>query len=193
MPNESGYSIGELAAMAGVTPRTIRYYVSIGLLASPGPGPQSRYGDSHLTRLRLIRKLQREHLPLGEIAQRLDGLDEEAVEQALEAGEADDAPGSALDYIRRLRSETAAPAMELWRLMPSGPLMDRSAATVSAGSGPASKASVPEQTQRTQWERVPLSLNVELHIRRPLGRLEQKRVERLIRIGREILEEGDQP
>jgi hypothetical protein len=40
---------------------------------------------------------------------------------------------------------------------------------------------------------VTLGPNVELHIRRPLGRLDQKRVERLIRIGREILEEGDQP
>jgi hypothetical protein len=39
---------------------------------------------------------------------------------------------------------------------------------------------------------VALSDNVELHIRRPLGRLDNKRVERLIRIGREILEE-DQP
>ncbi len=147
MPNESEYSIGELAAMAGVTPRTIRYYVSIGLLASPGQaGPQTRYGDSHLARLRLIRKLQREHLPLGEIAQRLDGLDEEAVEQALEAGEADDAPGSALDYIRQLQSETAAPQMELRRLMPSGPVMNRSAVTVSAMSGPAPKASATEQT-----------------------------------------------
>jgi hypothetical protein len=60
-------------------------------------------------------------------------------------------------------------------------------------SGPAPKASAAEPTQRTQWERVALSPNVELHIRRPVGRLEQKRVERLIRIGREILEEGDQP
>jgi hypothetical protein len=83
--------------------------------------------------------------------------------------------------------------MELRRQMPSGPVMNRSAVTASAMTGPAPKAAAPEQTQRTQWERVPLSQNVELHIRRPVGRLEQKRVERLIRIGREILEEGDQP
>ena len=62
-----------------------------------------------------------------------------------------------------------------------------------ATTGPASSTSAPEPIQRTQWERVALSQNVEVHIRRPLGRLEQKRVERLIRIGREILEEGDQP
>jgi hypothetical protein len=60
-------------------------------------------------------------------------------------------------------------------------------------AAPSPTVATPEQAQRTQWDRVALSQNVELHIRRPLGRLEQKRVERLIRIGREILEEGDQP
>ena len=84
MPNEQEYTIGELATLAGVTPRTIRYYVSIGLLPSPGQsGPGTRYGDGHLARLRLIRRLQREHLPLGEIAVRLEGLDDVAVEAAL--------------------------------------------------------------------------------------------------------------
>jgi hypothetical protein len=46
-------------------------------------------------------------------------------------------------------------------------------------------------TQRSQWERVTLSQNVELHIRRPLGRLEQKQIERLVRLGRELLEGRD--
>jgi hypothetical protein len=45
--------------------------------------------------------------------------------------------------------------------------------------------------QRSQWDRVTLSQNVELHIRRPLSRLEHKRVERLIRLGRELLEGED--
>jgi hypothetical protein len=47
-------------------------------------------------------------------------------------------------------------------------------------------------TQRTQWERVTLSPNVELHVRRPSSRAEQKQVERLVRLGRELLE-GGQP
>ena len=69
MPTEQEYAIGELADLAGVTPRTIRYYVSIGLLPAPEQaGPRTRYGDGHLKRLRLIRNLQRQHLPLGESA-----------------------------------------------------------------------------------------------------------------------------
>ena len=106
MPNEQEYTIGELATLAGVTPRTIRYYVSIGLLPSPGQsGPGTRYGEGHLARLRLIRRLQREHLPLGEIAVRLEGLDDVAVEAALAIEDLGPAQGeeSAIGGRRRCR------------------------------------------------------------------------------------------
>ncbi len=45
---------------------------------------------------------------------------------------------------------------------------------------------------RSQWDRVSLTPDVELHVRRPLTRSQNKRVERLIAIARELLEE-DQP
>jgi DNA-binding transcriptional MerR regulator len=44
-------------------------------------------------------------------------------------------------------------------------------------------------TARSQWERHALGPNIELHVRRPLGRLEQRRVERLITIARQVLKE----
>ncbi|MCA9728838.1 MAG: MerR family transcriptional regulator, partial [Candidatus Eisenbacteria bacterium] len=44
-----GFTIGELAARAGVTSRTIHYYVSQGLLPGPGKqGPRTRYPQSFL-------------------------------------------------------------------------------------------------------------------------------------------------
>ncbi len=178
MPNEQEYSISELANLAGVTPRTIRYYVSIGLLASPGQvGPGTRYGDGHLQRLRLIRKLQREHLPLGEIGTRLQGLDEDDVAHALEADGPAVTPGSALDYIRQLREGPGAgdvPDVYVSRSIAAPPEMGEAE---------------PQPTQRSQWERIALSQNVELHIRKPLGRLEKKRVDRLIHVASELLEE----
>ena len=74
------YSLTELADLAGVTPRTVRYYMSQGLLPSSGTsGPGAKYDDAHLVRLRLVRKLQREHLPLAEIRQRLAGLDDATI------------------------------------------------------------------------------------------------------------------
>ena len=45
------------------------------------------------------------------------------------------------------------------------------------------------QSERSQWERLALAENIELHIRRPLSRIEQRRVERLITIARQVLKE----
>ena len=68
MPNDTGYAITDLASLAGVTPRTIRYYVSVGLIPAPEQaGRAARYGEDHLRRIRLIRRLQEQHLPLAEI------------------------------------------------------------------------------------------------------------------------------
>ena len=47
----------------------------------------------------------------------------------------------------------------------------------------------PRATERSQWERLSLGENIELHIRRPLSRPEQRRVERLITIARQVLDE----
>ena len=179
MPTDQEYSISELAALAGITPRTVRYYVSVGLLPSPTQaGPSSRYGDAHLRRLRLIRRLQAQHLPLAQIRGRLDGLDDDEVERALAEATPDASAGSALDYIRSLRSaRVALPA----RVALSAP------ALMPAPSSPS--VSAPE---RSQWERIAIGPDVEIHIRRPLGRRDQKQVERLITIAREMLQE-DQP
>jgi hypothetical protein len=43
--------------------------------------------------------------------------------------------------------------------------------------------------ERSQWERISLGPDVELHIRRPLMRAQQKGVDRLVTIARELLEE----
>jgi len=44
--------------------------------------------------------------------------------------------------------------------------------------------------ERSQWERVVLAPDVELHLRRPSSRTQNKRIDRLIAIARELLEEG---
>ena len=62
------YKISELAEEAGVTKRTIHYYISKGLILPPeGTGVNSLYNDEHLKRLRLIKKLQAEYMPLNKI------------------------------------------------------------------------------------------------------------------------------
>src|SRR3954447_8813461 len=110
MASPQRYSLTDLADLGGVTPRTVRFYFSQGLLPSPGAtGPGVRYGEEHLDRLRLIRRLQREHLPLAEIRSRLSQLNSEDISALANAAAPDDpiatgptAADSALDYVRRL-------------------------------------------------------------------------------------------
>lgn len=66
------YKLEELAAEAGVSPRTVRYYVQRGLLPAPEfRGKDTAYGREHLLRLRAVKRLQEASLPLDEIQARL--------------------------------------------------------------------------------------------------------------------------
>jgi len=178
MPTEPEYTLQELATIAGVTPRTVRYYISVGLLPSPGQvGPGTRYGEGVLQRVRLIRRLQDQHLPLAEIRTRIEGLGDTDVSAALADADASPEVSSALDYIRALTRPAAAPHM-----------VATPAAMYLSTPSP-SQAPEPPTTSRSTWERVALTPDVEIHVRRPLGRLDHKRVERLITIAREILQE----
>ena len=187
MPSEPEYSLQDLADLADVTPRTIRFYVAQGILPSPGRvGPGTTYGPGHLARLKLIRRLQREHLPLAEIRARLDVLNDEAIVALVDAPAAPSPAGSASDYIRTVLGGSpqpvrvaapmrafAAEEIAAYRMVPAGPL-----------PGPA----LPPP-DRSQWDRIVLVPDVELHVRRPLTRHLNKQVDRLIAIARELLEE----
>ena len=193
MPTSSGLAITELSSLAGVTPRTIRYYVSVGLIPPPDQaGRAARYGETHLRRVRLIRRLQDQHLPLAEIRARLTTLTVDEVAAALSTPDPQPV-GSALDYIRSLttgaRQQGAAPARPPRSEDPAAP----GSAVPRHPPAPAPAPSIPPTTTQVAaiWERIPLAPDVELHVRRPLSRTAHKRVERLITIAHEILE--DQP
>jgi DNA-binding transcriptional MerR regulator len=65
---EASYSIQELANLAGVSRRTVRYYVQRGLLQTPlGTGRGRHYTQAHLERLVEIRTLQEQGVSLSEI------------------------------------------------------------------------------------------------------------------------------
>ena len=107
MPDDDRYSLTELADLAGVTPRTVRYYLAQGLLPAVGQsGPGSKYDPSHLMRLRLIRRLQAEHLPLAEIRRRLDDLTESDIRELAADDDAAPPADSALDYLRTVLGGT---------------------------------------------------------------------------------------
>jgi DNA-binding transcriptional MerR regulator len=216
MSNEPRYSLADLGRVAGVTPRTVRYYIAQGLL--PGANDSGKgawYDDQHLARLRLIRELQRQHLPLAEIRSRLTELSDDQVTSLLEAEAAKPAPpdSSALDYIRTIlgtgsvtREPAPAtppapqPAPAFLRRMSLAAPVASSALTVGAIeqlTPPAAEATPPATPpaptpERSQWDRIALTNDIELHVRRPLSRRDNKRVERLITIARQVLGE-EQP
>jgi DNA-binding transcriptional MerR regulator len=69
------FKLEELADAAGVSPRTVRYYVQRGLLPPPVfRGRDTVYDADHLVRLRAIRKLQEAFLPLDTIQAQLANL-----------------------------------------------------------------------------------------------------------------------
>ena len=218
MPDDP-YSLGDLARLADVTPRTIRYYVAQGLLPSPeAAGPSTRYGEGHLARLRLIKRLQREHQPLAEIRARLEQMaDEEVIATVASMGTASSTPvadrSEALDFVRSLMRDAgvqprvreavgpydapaSAPAPAPAVMAPLAREMRMPRRDLSAPEPallPASSAAVSPsnlaRTSRSQWERIPISPDVEIHVRRPLDRLSIKRVDRLERFARELFEE----
>lgn len=63
------WTLRELAAESGVPERTIRFYISKGILGPPLRGGRgAAYGPDHLTRLKEIRGLQSKGLMLADIA-----------------------------------------------------------------------------------------------------------------------------
>lgn len=176
MPPE--YTLSELADLAKVSHRTVRYYVEQGLLEGPvTSGPGARYSEDSLGRLLLIRKLAAEHLPLAVVRARLGQMSPGELRSAAPA------PASALDYIRSIKGEPAQPAAQL---------LPPASSTGSVASGPSipasSRAAPPAAEQRAQWDRFTLSPDVELHVRRPLTRETARAIRELIQRAQELFE-----
>ncbi|HLZ10880.1 MAG TPA: MerR family transcriptional regulator [Chloroflexota bacterium] len=89
MSNDTrGLTIEELATAVDLPIRTIRYYIAEGLIAGPnGRGKAALYGEEQKLRLRLIRRLANEHVPLAEIRSRLAGLGADDVATLLDQEE----------------------------------------------------------------------------------------------------------
>ncbi|WP_340374597.1 MerR family transcriptional regulator [Streptomyces sp. SS7] len=74
--DEPPLTVDELAARAGITVRTVRFYGTRGLLPPPVIGPRrvGHYGPEHLARLELIEELQRQGMTLAAIERYLGQL-----------------------------------------------------------------------------------------------------------------------
>ena len=73
---EPTLTIDELAARAGITVRTVRFYSTKGLLPPPVIGPRrvGHYGPQHVARLALIEELQHQGMTLAAIERYMEQL-----------------------------------------------------------------------------------------------------------------------
>ena len=181
-----------LAAAADVSTRTVRYYIQQGLLPAPeSRGPGAHYGAVHLARLRLIKRLQREHLPLAEIRRRLETLSAEEIGRLAAEGEPRRPRSSARDYIRDVLGVSDAGAtfqMRSAKAAAPAPMIRAEPRAAYADPVPP-EPRTPTAATRAQYDRITLADDIELHIRRPLSREQNRRVERLLQAARAIFEE----
>jgi len=188
---DSDYQINELAKRAGVSVRTIRFYIDEGLLpAPPNRGRYSTYTDEYLDRLELIRMLKDRFLPLKEIRRQVGSLDWVEIKATLaherEAGKIAQ-PGegeensSALDYINRLLTGSA-PTKTSHGTPPQG------TSGPSGGTQPPVQPKAPlPPVQEEIWERIRLAPGVELHIQKSTSAINQSGLEQLIDFARRLL------
>jgi len=173
-------SIAELARQAGVTVRTVRYYVAEGLLPPPaGVGPRSAYGFEHLLRLEAVRRLKARYYPLSEIRRALADRSAEEV-GALLAG----------------LSESAAYPDAMGRSVLPSEDGEELVGRVSAGGAlpplPVGRADVlgrdgADLPSEANWRRVCLAPDVELHFRPGSDLARAAAIRRLIAVSIRLL------
>ncbi len=193
---ETEYQIHQLADKAGVSVRTIRFYINEGLLPPPqAQGRYSVYSEDYLERLELIRLLKDKFLPLKEIRARLEGLSQAEVRAALalereqeaqadrlfESKTAAESPGGtkALDYINRLLNQPGAKSSRPSQSLPSP-------APAQPSPKRASESRTSYATPNEVWERVQLAPGIELHLQQPIPADQRSKLEELVRFARQL-------
>jgi hypothetical protein len=160
--------------------------------------------------LLLIKRLQGAHLPLSEIRRRIEGMDEASISETLASPREPDT-SSAADYVRSVLGQQAPEQQHKKQMIaPQLPQvgmrrsLDADASDVQPGAGAASPsrpspapppqvaqspAPAQQSVTRSTWERIPLAPDVELHLRRPLSREQNRFVERLLEAARRLFTE----
>lgn len=187
--SEQRFSIEELAEQVDLPVRTIRYYIAEGLVPGPGArGKAATYGEEHLLRLRLIRRLSEQHMPLSEMQHFLSRLSPAEMRSLLEEEELrarelerKDQDRAAKDYLAGLlrsarAARSAVPGETKRRYEPGqGPDWSRVPSQVP---GPALPTPAPAAHTWHRWELAP---GVELHIRSDAEYRERSLIERLFK------------
>lgn len=193
--DSQSYSLHELAQQVGLKPRTVRSWIHKDLLPGPGArGPGAQYGEEHLLRLRLIRRLRDDaglslgairRLLLGRTPDELGGLPADGVAAARTLGHGGAASSSATQYLDALfagsgsRSD-ARPSAGPAAIPPSQDALEAAFFQTSP----------PRKSRAESWWRIPITSDVELNVRAGSDPEAIRRFERVADQLRQLLLKG---
>jgi DNA-binding transcriptional MerR regulator len=166
-------TVDELAALAGVPVRTVRFYIAEGLLPGASTrGKGASYTQEHLDRLQLIRLLVARHLPLAEIralVTRVPSAEVSAVVQEEQAR---------TDEISAQAVQPSSPKDYLSALLEQARSYPGQRNTGRAASSPA--GAIRRNEQASPWQRWELAPGIELHVRADVVQTESETIERIL-------------
>ena len=195
----SEYWISELAALADVSPRTIRYYVQEGILPQPEiRGKYAVFTDEDRNRLELVKRLKEAYLPLNRIRELLEALDDRKIVALL--AEFDQDPVSALsslqalpvfnpltvEYAPALSPEESAGMKEnaldyIYQVRDRQQLREAGPSRFQRFSAQPAEDTAPATEQ---WQHLILAPGLELHIRQPVSSSLQPLIDRILQLAK---------
>ncbi len=190
---EHDLTLEELAEQAGVTVRTIRFYITEGLLTGPGGrGKAASYGEDHLLRLKLIRLLSDQHTPLAEIRALLAPLSlveirallTEQEQHVVEQMRAQQAPTpktyieSLLKQARQVKEQREEPYPDALQAPAPSPIP------------PAPSSPEFGETEESSWLRWVVAPGLELHVQSHLRARYQRLMRHVLRLAQDENAEG---
>jgi len=202
--NPNTFSLQDLVDQTGIEGRTIRHYISIGLLPPPmSKGRDARYSSIHLKRLEQILVLKR-RFKLDEIRILFQEQSESGMEQMLQTFPADP-QNSALSYLdsisekfahttraplskhRQVQSTKSKPSSQGIQTAHNEEIapVDQLLVKLQPEEG---AAHIPSRASQS-WQVIEIIPGIELHIREP-SRLLQARLERACDYIRHLLSGG---
>ena len=189
--DERRLTIEELAESIGVSVRTVRFYITEGLIPGPGSrGKGATYGEEHLAKLALVRRLADRRVPLSDIREQVsrlslaevrDLLEEENLREAqLNQAEQSSSPKEYVSELMRPNRSRPGPTDD----MLIRPMSERRQAS-SLRNGATIRESSPPRPERESWYRWELVPGVELHVSRGASKRFRDLIRRLRRVADE--------
>lgn len=200
--------INDLAKKAGVSVRTIRYYVKEGLLPAPQfRGRYSFYDEAYLYKLKLIQQLKQAFLPLKEIRRQLENLTAEQIKVLVDEREkaasndgtveAAMPPSMPAPVFARESSSAVEYVSKILTTHPASSPISSPAPGVAPGrefSSPELKtrsAMMPGIESVSAWRRIQLKPGIELHVQEPVRPDDAQHIRRIIEFAKNIFQSDE--